>query len=308
MGIGEFSALAAAALWACASLFYGRTKLTAWQINFGKNAIAAILLCLHLFVVARLDDRTMFAADQATILLLAISSVIGILIGDTFYFRSLQILGPRRALIVSTVAPLFAAAIGWIVLQESLTAGRAVGVVLTLAGVVIVIAERGGASEAPGLFPASSVRGIVMGLLGAVCNAVGATFSRLGNRGSEYWNAGGCDPLEATVIRVCVAAVGCILLAALTRTVTSTAQKSFSREALRAYLPAIICGPWLGIWMSQLAYKNCQLAVAITLTCTTPLFVLPILRVVHGHRITVRGVGGTLVALTGVYLTVQDRL
>ncbi len=308
MGIGEFSALAAAALWACASLFYGRTRLTAWQINFGKNAIAAVLLCLHLFVVTRLNDRSMFGADRATFILLAISSVIGILIGDTFYFRSLQILGPRRALIVSTIAPLFAATIGWVVLKESLTIGRAVGVILTLAGVVIVIAERGGAKEAPGLFPASSTRGIVMGLLGAICNAVGATFSRLGNRGSDYWDAAGCDALEATVIRVCVAAVGCILFAMMTRSVVSTAQKSFSREALRSYLPAIICGPWLGIWMSQLAYKNCQLAVAITLTCTTPLFVLPILRVVHGHRITLRSVGGTLVALIGVYLTVQDRI
>ena len=307
MGIGEISALAAAALWACSSLFYGRAKLTAWQINFGKNAIASILLCLHLYVATSLTSRPMFGTDQATFFLLSVSSVVGILIGDTFYFRSLQILGPRRALIISTVAPLFTAAIGWIALKETLTVSRVLGVLLTLVGVIVVIAERGGSKEAPGLFPASSRKGIVMGLLGAICNAIGAAFSRLGTKGSDYWNAAGCDALEATVIRVCVAAVGCFLFAMMTRSLVTTSQQSFSREALRSYLPAVICGPWLGIWMSQLAYKNCDyVAVAITLTCTSPLFVLPILRIVYGHQVTVRGLAGTMIALVGVYLTVAQ--
>jgi drug/metabolite transporter (DMT)-like permease len=304
MGIGELGGLAAAALWACSSLFYGRTKLTAWQINFGKNVIASALLCLNLLLVTRWAGGSMFAADLATLKLLSISSVIGILIGDTFFFRSLQILGPRRALIVSTISPLFAAAIGWIILEERLSASRLLGVLMTLAGVIVVIAERGGEKEAPGHFPASSRWGIAMGLLGAVCNAIGATFSRLGTKGSEHWNAAGCDALEATVIRVCVAAIGCLVIALISRSLISTAQQSFSRPALRSYLPAVVCGPWLGIWMSQLAYKNCPLAVAITLTCTSPLFVLPILRIVYGHKITLRGVGGTVIALVGVYLTV----
>ena len=304
MGIGELSALTAAALWACSSLFYGRTQLTAWQMNFGKNAIASILLCLHLYIVTSWAGRSMFISDAPTLILLSISSVIGVLIGDTFYFRSLQILGPRRALIVSTTSPLFAAAIGWMVLKETLTPVRMLGVMLTLLGVIVVVAERGGALEAPGHFPASSRRGITMGILGAICNAIGGTFSRLGTKGTDYWNAAGCDALEATVIRVGLSSAGCILFAVLTGSLIRTASQSFARPALRAYLPAVICGPWLGIWMSQLAYKNCQLAVAITLTCTTPLFVMPILRVVYGYRITLQAVAGTSIALAGVYLTV----
>ena len=97
MGTGELAALAAAALWACSSLIYGRTPLSAWQINFGKNILASILLLVHLAVVAALVGRPMFSADLRTITALAISSVVGIVIGDTYYFRSLQILGPRHA-------------------------------------------------------------------------------------------------------------------------------------------------------------------------------------------------------------------
>jgi hypothetical protein len=55
---------------------------------------------------------------------------------------------------------------------------------------------------------------------------------------------------------------------------------------LKSYLPAVICGPWLGIWMSQIAYKNSYLAIVLTLTCTTPLFVMPMLRIAYGYQIT----------------------
>ena len=304
IGIGELAGLTAAALWACSSLFYGRTKLSAWQINFGKNFLASIILCVHLAVVTGLAGRSMFEADRNTWLLLIVSSVIGILIGDTFYFRSLQILGPRRALIVSMTSPLFGAIIGWSVLQESLSLLSISGILLTLFGIAIVVTERGAAAETPGHFPASMSRGVAMGLLASLCNACGGTFSRLGTFGSEKLSAGGCDPLEATVIRVCVASAFCILIAIATGQLLSTARKSFDPTALKSYLPAVICGPWLGIWMSQIAYKNSYLAIVLTLTCTTPLFVMPMLRIAYGYQITVRAIIGTLVALTGVYLTV----
>lgn len=304
MGTGETAALTAAALWACASLFYSRTQLSAWQINFGKNFLASLVLCLHLFVVTSIGGRSMFAADLNSWILLAISSVVGIVIGDTFYFRSLQILGPRRALMVSTTSPLFATIVGWVGLGESLTAGSLFGIVLTFSGITIVIAERSAAQEAVGYLPASMTRGVVMGLMASLCNACGATFSRMGTLGSEAFAASGCDPLEATVIRVCIAASASIVAGLVTGTLISTARRSFDWPALKTYLPAVVCGPWLGIWMSQIAYRHTQLAIAITLTCTTPLFVTPILRIVYGYRITVRGILGAVVALVGVYLTV----
>jgi len=304
MGTGELAALTAAALWACSSLFYGRTRLSAWQINFGKNILASMILCVHLRIATSLGSQAMFAADLRTWMLLAVSSVVGIVIGDTFYFRSLQILGPRRALIVSTTSPLFATIAGWLGLGEVLTVVSLLGICLTLTGIVIVIAERSSGPETAGYFPASMTQGVVMGLAASLCNAGGAMFSRLGTLGSEAFSASGCDPLEATVIRVCVAAASSITAGFATGALVKTARQSFQWSALRTYLPAVICGPWLGIWMSQIAYRHSQLAIAITLTCTTPLFVMPLLRMIYGYRISVRGVIATTIALLGVYLTV----
>lgn len=305
MGTGELAALTAASLWAVSSLFYGRTKLSAWQINFGKNFIASLLLCMHLGIATSLSGRKMFAADLNTWGLLAVSSIIGIVIGDTLYFRSLQILGPRRALIVAMTSPLFATLVGWVALGEVLSSISLFGIFLTMTGVGIVIGERGGSSEAAGHFPASTARGVSMGLLAALTNAGGGTFNRLGTHGSESLAAAGCDPLEATVIRVCVASAISIVLATVTGTLVKTARQSFDPSALKTYLPAVICGPWLGIWMSQIAYKNTFLAITLTLTCTTPLFVMPLLRMTSGYQITLRGLLGAVVALLGVYLTVS---
>jgi drug/metabolite transporter (DMT)-like permease len=331
MGIGELAGLAAAAFWACSSLFYTRTPLTAWQMNFGKNVLASLLLLTHLMIVTQSAGRPMFAADARTVLALALSSVIGILIGDTFYFRSLQLLGPPKALVVSTTSPLFATVIGWVVLQEQLSWTTLGGILLTLVGVAVVISDRPRTIDEPSSpLPApdfdqatpnavsqvldhqprhpgwsgSISQGLAAGITGAVLNATGATFSRLGTSGSAVWKVGGCDPLEATVIRVAVAGVSSILTALLLRQLATTSRTAFSRKALRCYFPAVVCGPWMGIWMSQIAYKNSPLAVALTLTCTSPVFVIPLSRALYGTAITLRGLAGTSVALVGVYFTV----
>jgi drug/metabolite transporter (DMT)-like permease len=227
MGTGESAALTAAALWACASLFYSRTQLSAWQINFGKNFLASLVLCLHLFVVTSIGGRSMFAADSSTWVLLAISSVIGIVIGDTFYFRSLQILGPRRALMVSTTSPLFATIVGWVGLGEALTVVSLLGIVLTFSGITIVIAVPNAAQETAGYLPVSMTRGVVMGVLASPCNAFGASSSRMGTLGLEAFPASGSDPLGTTVIRFCVAASFSIVAALVTGTLIATARRSF---------------------------------------------------------------------------------
>ncbi|MFM8723593.1 MAG: hypothetical protein ACKON9_00555, partial [Planctomycetaceae bacterium] len=82
-GSGELAALAAAALWACSSLFYSRVRLTAWQINFGKNVLATGILLLHLGLQALLLQVSPLSVDLRAVTWLVLSSLTGIVIGDT---------------------------------------------------------------------------------------------------------------------------------------------------------------------------------------------------------------------------------
>ena len=85
-GSGEMAALAAAALWACSSLFYSKVRLTAWQINFGKNVLASGILLLHLSLQSLFLDTPLLSVDRRAAFWLVLSSLTGIVIGDTLYF------------------------------------------------------------------------------------------------------------------------------------------------------------------------------------------------------------------------------
>ncbi|MEY3459661.1 MAG: hypothetical protein RL215_2818 [Planctomycetota bacterium] len=305
--MGETAALAAAAFWATSSLFYSRVRLTAWQLNFGKNLLASILLLTHLTISTQLAGRGLFQADFRTAWYLVLSSITGILIGDTLYFRSLQILGPRPALIVSTTAPLFGTAIGWLVLGEPLSTSGVWGVLATFGGILIVVSDNRTQADAAGHYPASVTSGVLYGLGGAVCNAIGAAFSHVATAGAAAAGSTGCDALEATVIRVCAAASLSLMPLLFARQLIPTARAAFNPATLKTYAPAVICGPWLGIWMSQVAYRECLLAVAITLTNTTPLFVIPLMRIFFGTPITLRALAGAMLAMAGIHFTVSGK-
>jgi drug/metabolite transporter (DMT)-like permease len=297
MGTGEIAALAAAAFWAAASLLYGKTNLSAWGMNFGKNVIASLILLVQLYVVSSLSGSGIFQADTHAWSWLSLSGVVGIMIGDTCYFRCLQILGPRKALIVSTTAPIFAAILGYVLLDESVTVTIAVGILVTTGAVVWVVADGRSADESPGLFPGSTIAGVVAGILGAICQAIGAVCSKIGMEG--------CDPVEAALIRLSVSAAGAFVIVAALGQLKSVTTKLADFGLLRRFVPAVIVGTWLGIWLSQVAFKHTSVSIAITLLATTPLFAIPLVRVFYGHRVSGVAVVGTVLAIVGVYLVVS---
>ena len=297
MGTGEFAAFGAAALWACASLLYGRTALSAWGMNLAKNILASLILVVQLLLISAIHGTPVFHADAEAWMWLGLSGIIGIVVGDTCYFRSLQIFGPRKALIVSTTAPIFAALFGAIFLDEVLTVTIAVGILITMTGVVYVVADRRSTNEAPGLYPGSTAAGILTGVSGAVCQALGAVCAKLGMNH--------CDPVESSLIRLFVSAIGALLVVVALRQLKDVLFRLRDRGLLTRFIPAVLLGTWLGIWLCQVAYKHTSVSIATVLLATTPLFAVPLVRLIYGHRITVQAVIGTLTAIGGVYLIVK---
>lgn len=297
MGVGETAALTAALCWASASLLYGRTRLTAVGLNFGKNLLASGLLLLQLLVVAQWSDGALLTADLKTWGWLGLSGLFGIVMGDTLYFRSLQILGPRRALIVSTTAPVFATALGFLFLSEAITGFILTGIALTVGGIMVVVADRASVAESPGLFPGSTKAGIAAGLAGAICQALGGLFSRIG---MEHVGS-----IEGAFIRLVVSALTMIVVVAWQRRLNTTVRQLADRRLLRTFVPAVLMGTWLGIWLSQVAYKHAPVSIVTTLLCTTPIFAVPLVRLFDRHRISRRAIWGTVVAVMGIVLVVQ---
>ena len=290
---GELAALTAAFLWALATVMFGRLgkALSPLVLNLAKGAIALILLALTLALVG----QSRAGLDRQAVGLLALSGVVGIGLGDTAYFAAINRLGPRRALLLEILAPPLAALLALVFLQEALGPRAWLGMALTLAGVVWVIAERvpGAAGQAK---PDS--RGIIYGVLAALGQATGAVMSRAVLADTEV------APMWSSLLRL---GGGLIIILAILRyqgPVAGPLRSLKSPRLLAGVALAAVLGTYLAIYLQQTALKYAATGVAQALTSTSPLFVLP-LAAALGDRVSPRAIAGAVVALVGVGILVN---
>ncbi len=301
--LGEIAALTAAFLWALSSVVYsllGR-KIPPLQLNFLKGIIAIALLFLTILWQGKISVNF----SLLPIVLLALSGIVGIGLGDTAYFSALNNLGARRTLLMETLDPVMGAFLALIFLGEQLTINSWCGILLTLLGVAWVISEK-----SP-LYRESDrawKKGIFWGIIAALTQAIGAVLSRFALVESNI------SPLWSSLIRL-LGGNAIILLLLLKSFLFKTF--SFSDNVLgepknkqENYLSFRVLGiitltamgsTYLGIWLQQTSLKFAPTGIAQTLLATSPLFVIPI-AAVRGERITMRGIIGVSIALIGIGL------
>jgi drug/metabolite transporter (DMT)-like permease len=289
---GELAALTAALLWAVATVMFGRLgkALSPSVLNLAKGAIALGLLILTLAVLG----RGIAGLDRPAVVVLTLSGVIGIGLGDTAYFAAINRLGPRRALLLETLAPPLAAVLALGVLGETLGLWAGMGIALTLAGVVWVIAERVPGEYGVGL----DYRGVFYGVLAALGQATGAVMSRAVLADTAV------DPLWSSLLRL---GGGCVMILALLRyqgPVSQQLRPLRSPRLLGGVALAALLGTYLAIYLQQTALKYSATGVAQALTSTSPLFVLP-LAAALGDRVSGRAVAGAAIALVGIGILVN---
>ncbi|WP_234488930.1 DMT family transporter [Oxynema sp. CENA135] len=303
---GEFAALGAAMVWTVASVIYSKVgaQIAPLVLNLAKGAIAIVLTLGTAIALGAIDaDRGVWVADLDRLAVgsLLLSGAIGIGVGDTAFFRSLNALDPRRALLLQTLAPPLSALLAIAVLRETLSPRAWFGIVLTMLGIAWAIAERVGVSPAD---RQGARRGILWGAISALAQATGAILSR----GALAETA--IDPLVSSLLRLCAGML--VLLAWLScgdapreplrerRTRQSllelTSPRLFGAIAIAAFL-----GTYLGIWLQQMSLKFAPAGIAQTLSATSPLFAIALARLM-GERVTARATLGAIVALFGVTL------
>lgn len=296
---GEVAALAAASVWAIASVIYSRLgqQISPLVLNWLKGVIAIGFLLLTLVW----QGAGFPAVSWQTVGLLFLSGAIGIALGDTFYFESLNDLGARKALLLEAIAPVLTALLAAIFLQEQLQLWSWLGIGLTIAGVAWVVSERVPDTADPEavLKPSRLKRGIGFGLLAAIGQSGGALFSRAALVGSDI------SPLWSSLVRIVAGVVFLMLWAKVQRSPAadiSMASLRFGarwRGVLGAVTIAAFLGTYLGIWLQQTAYKFAPAGIAQTLCSTSPLFVLPI-ALALGETVSLRAMLGVAVATIGI--------
>lgn len=292
---GESAGVAASFTWAVSSLVYSRIPAPADAINLYKNTVASVLFVLTLAGRALLEGRGIPVPGSTPLILLFLSGFLGIFVGDSFYFRSLQILGARRGLVLTTLAPPFGGFLGWIVFGQTLSGLASVGMALTLVGIGTVVSDPSLEGDAPGHANGSRARGVVYGFLGALCQAGQFALSTMAMER-------GVDPLEASTLRLLSAALLGAVAGLATGRLGQWRRAVLTRSIAPRLAAAGACGTYAGIWLSLIASSLTPLAVATTLTALSPIFVLPLARIFLYLRMSPRALLGALVALVGVTL------
>ncbi len=287
---GETSALVAALFWAVATVMFSRAgkRIAPLELNLVKGVIAVMLIVITLLIGGNL----MTAVDPLALGLLAVSGIIGIGLGDTAYFESLNGLGPRRALLILMLSPPLAGLIAWFFIGEAIGPMAWVGIALTVGGVAWVITERYAGKDGT---QSRLMRGIGMGLIAALAQALGAVLSRAAFMHTSV------SPLMAALIRLSAGVVMLLVWIVAIRPAADRFTIHKKRDMWRMIFFATFIGTYLAIWLQQTSFKFTETGIAQTLISTSPLFVLPF-AVWMGEKVSLRAFAGVLVALAGIAL------
>jgi drug/metabolite transporter (DMT)-like permease len=237
-----------------------------------------------------------FAIEPRRFLYLAISGLIGFVIGDTLLFESFLLIGPRLAMLLALLAPVCSALLAWLFLGEKLLAMEIVSMLVTIGGIAWVVAEKAVPDVALSAGRPQKFRlGILLAAGGAVGQAAGLLFSKLGL-------AGGYSAISATLVRVGVSALALAALGLFQGKLHAHLVKMKDKTALLEISAGALTGPALGVVLSLVAIAHAHIGVASTLMSLTPVILLPVSHFLFREKITSRAIVGTLVALAGVVL------
>lgn len=286
--LGQLAALSAAFCWALATLLYSKSSLhlSAAQLNLVKGSVATPLLLLGLWLST---DMQALSWTTWPLILLVLSGVIGITIGDTCYFSALRRLGPAHTILLEYLAPPLAALIAWLVLSETLTWVQVVAGIVVILGVLSVLTERQPVAGVP-----LSRSGLWFGVTAALCQALGLVMA------FQAFQQFDINAMQAAMIRLGAGTLvlTCALLIMRPKIIGETKQ-ALGQTRISVLLVAIGLGTFVAIWLQQLAISVVSPGIAQTLLSTAPLFMLS-LQIMRGKRVSFRALLGTLFAMFGI--------
>jgi drug/metabolite transporter (DMT)-like permease len=194
--LGELAAISAAFCWALTSIFFtfsGR-QVGSVVVNLSRLLFAILMMTSAHFLLY--GNFLPLQAEPFRWGWLGVSSILGLVIGDSALFQAYILIGPRLASLLMALVPIFTTFFGWLLFGETLTTLEFLGIVVTISGVAWVVSERRSAlitveNKHYGL-------GILFGLGGAFGQATGLITAKFGL-------AGNFPPASANVIRMLVA-------------------------------------------------------------------------------------------------------
>ncbi len=286
--LGELAALVTALLWSGTSIAFteASVRVGSFHVNISRLVIAFLLLVITI-VVFGFDIK--MSANQ--IFNLGMSGFIGLVIGDTFLFKAFQYIGARISMLIMALVPALSAILAYIFLGEIILPIQVLGMIITIAGIAIVVLQRKDNKVKP------DYRGIFYAFMGAVGQAGGLIFAKLA------FNEADLNGFVATSIRIAASIIFIYPVFVIINRTPNPFYKFIGDKKAQSYMLAgSVFGPYLGITFSLIAISYTQVGIASTLMATPPIIMLPMVKFYYKEEIPMLSVIGAFIAVAGVAL------
>lgn len=288
--IGLALGLSSAVVWAMTGLAVRAisSSLNAVSYNAFRLLVAGTLFLILLPFFGGIE--AILELGAGSLLALAASTVLGILIGDTMYFWSLAQIGASRAMPISGIYPVFTWLVAVPMLNEPITLQAILGTTLVIVSLFLLAPKQVATS-------AEHSRTMWLGMLAAIAASLFWAFS---TTLMKIGMTGDANVIVINAFRMPFGAV-CLLIAVQFKQ-GKNAWKGYHRGNIIKLILLALFSSGLGGILWTLTVQYVGAARAALLVTSAPLIGVPLSAMVLHEHVTRHTILGTILSVIGVWL------
>ena len=267
--IGYLLAIGAAAIWSTVAL--SATRIVRYFGSYNYNLLRLLGIIVFFFPYVYFNWKPIYF-NESIFAAIVLSSIIGIIIGDTFLFVCLKRLGPRRQALLFSMQIPFTIILAEIFLQTLPSLIELIGCCLIFLGIIIAIQfNRTITDDDLENIQGNKYIGLFAGVGLALCQSIGIILMKPALVST--------DPIVVSYLRVIVAAI--IMFGSLFFIKNNRLWERM-RDIKKTLLSVFLGFMGMGVGMTLLIYalKYGNPGVISTLSSTMPIMIIPILWIV----------------------------
>ncbi|MGV9103582.1 MAG: DMT family transporter [Promethearchaeia archaeon] len=255
-----------------------------------KMWVAFLLMGIIVLITAK---TSAFQVPLDNIVILSISMITSMVIGDTLYLLSQERIGVAYAYPISNVYPIVTYILSMAFLGEAFVMARWFGAILAVAGVVLLSWEQKRKKRKELQVKGKAIVGLILVMFAILCYALGTVLVQVG--------LVGVDPLDANFVRTAICSLVFVPIYGVAR---YRGMERPTKQATRITAVAALFGMGFGSLLYAISVKYVGATTMSVMASMGPIFGLP-MSVHHlNENVTARAVLGTIISIIGVILVV----
>jgi DME family drug/metabolite transporter len=265
--------------------------------------ISFSIICLSFGIFLKV-----FSLSTFLILILSISILFTVILGDTAYLQSQKVLGPAKALAITTTTPFFTILFAVIFLNRPISVQMVLSGILIGIGVIIITKEEVSNfgnkesinKEINKTYLPKMVKGTLWALFTAISWAIGIALTDYSiNQVDEFLNLGILSTMIAMMVRFLFASISLSFIALIERTRTRISK---NRNTWIILITSAMLSYSVGSIFFGEAVHTAGAVYMSLISTAMPLFTIPFSYLINKEKISKRGFTGVGITLIGVLL------